>query len=140
MPKGSIEPTAHTIGNKIYVVMGQETLYPWRVQNELYAYDPITDQWSARAARPTYRAGFASAVVNGLLYVIGGTGQVGDGPHIGDGPTFVAELKSHVEIYDPATDRWSTGAPLPTAIRAWASLRGLRSNLCFWWPEYRRRL
>ena len=83
------------------------------LQNELYAYDPITDQWSARAARPTYRTGFASAVVNGLLYVIGGRGQVGDGPL----SVTADDHKSHVEIYDPATDRWSTGAPLPTAIR-----------------------
>jgi N-acetylneuraminic acid mutarotase len=48
--------------------------------------------------------------VNGLLYVIGGGGEVDNGPGRG------SELKSHVEIYDPATDRWSTGAPLPTAL------------------------
>jgi N-acetylneuraminic acid mutarotase len=46
-----------------------------------------------------------------LLYVIAGYGQVGDGPGLPGG-----ELKSHIEIYDPATDRWSTGAPLPTAL------------------------
>jgi N-acetylneuraminic acid mutarotase len=112
MPQASLGLAAHTIGDRIYVVMGQDSLYPWHSQNGLYAYDPILDQWSARAARPTYRADFASAVVNGLLYVIGGYGQVGNGPGNLDG-----ELKSHVEIYDPATDRWSSGAPLPTPLR-----------------------
>ena len=63
------------------------------------------------ADRPTYRADFASAVVNDLLYVIGGYGQVDNGPGGVNG-----EFKSHVEIYDPVTDRWSTGAPLPTAL------------------------
>jgi N-acetylneuraminic acid mutarotase len=110
MPAASRGPAAtHTIGDKIYVVIGSNDLL--QLENKLYAYDPVTDQWSARAARPTYRAHFASAVVNGLLYVMGGYGRVDNGPGIFDG-----ELKSHVEIYDPATDRWSTGAPLPTAL------------------------
>ena len=84
----------------------------FRLKTNSYAYDPVADQWSARAARPTYRSNFASAVVNGLLYVIGGSGRTDNGP----GVCFDCEHKSHVEIYDPTTDRWSTGAPLPTAL------------------------
>ena len=113
---------AHTIGDKIYVVMGGTTyLQP---QNKLYAYDPVADQWSVEADRPTYRADFASAVVNGLLYVIGGYGQVDNGPG-----NLSGEFKSHVEIYDPATDRWSTGAPLPTALSRGQCLRIRQSDL-----------
>jgi len=108
MPESSRGAAAHTIGDRIYVVMGMDR-YSY-VQNGLYAYDPVADQWSARATRPTYRTWFASAVVNGLLYVIGGYGQVDNGSGAGSGV-----IKGHVEIYDPATDRWSTGAPLPTA-------------------------
>jgi N-acetylneuraminic acid mutarotase len=110
MPESSQGASAHTIGDKIYVAMGNTSVR--QLQNGLYEYDPIADQWSARAPRPTYRTGFVSAAVNGLLYVIGGVGLIGDGP----GPAYgiSAETKSHVEIYDPATDRWSTGAPLPT--------------------------
>lgn len=108
MPQPSRGATGHTIGDKIYVVMGMDSFFNF--QNGLYAYDPVTDQWSARAARPTYRTYFASAVVNGLLYVMGGYGRADNGPGAGPG-----EMKSHVEIYDPATDRWSIGASLPTA-------------------------
>jgi N-acetylneuraminic acid mutarotase len=110
MPEASQNAAAHTIGDKIYVVMGNTGVR--ELQNGLYAYDPVADQWSARAPRPTYRTAFVSAAVNGLLYVIGGFGLLGDGP----GPAYGSSLegKSHVEIYDPATDRWSTGAPIPT--------------------------
>ena len=110
MPQASQGLAAHTIGDKIYVALGSNDLL--QGENKLYAYDPLADQWSTRAARPTYRSNFVSAVVNGLLYVIGGSGRIDNGP----GPFFDSEHKSHVEIYDPATDRWSTGAPLPTAL------------------------
>ena len=109
MPEPTMGFAAHTIGDKIYVVLGINASL--QVENKLYAYDPIANQWSARAARPTYRTGFASAVVNGLLYVIGGYGRADNGPGI-----LVGESKDHVEIYDPATDRWSSGTPIPTAL------------------------
>jgi hypothetical protein len=102
---------AHTIGDKIYVLLGMSASL--QLQNKLYAYDPVKDEWALKAARPTYRTDFASATVNGLLYVIGGWGLIGNGPGSLGSPN---ETKSHVEIYDPATDRWSTGAPLPTPL------------------------
>ena len=109
-PESSLGSGAHTIGDKIYVVFANSSVL---YDNRLSAYDPVADQWSPRAARPTYREGFASAVVNGLLYVIGGIGEVDNGP--GDVGS-ADELKSHVEIYDPATNSWSTGTPLPMAL------------------------
>ena len=116
MPEASQSASAHTIGDKIYVVMGNTSLR--QLQNGLYAYDPGADAWSARAARPTYRSFFASAVVNGRLYVIGGQGMVDNGPSPPVGSFSSPEAKSHVEIYDPATNSWSTGAPVPTALHA----------------------
>jgi N-acetylneuraminic acid mutarotase len=111
MPAPSWAATAHTIDDTIYVVFGANA--SMQLQNGLYAYDPVADQWSPRAPRPTYRTHFASVAVNGLLYVIGGVGQTGNGP----GPAaYPYEHKSHVEIYNPATNTWSTGAPLPTAL------------------------
>jgi N-acetylneuraminic acid mutarotase len=110
MPVRSRAVTAHTIGDTIYVVVGTDHFM--QLQNTLYAYDPIADQWSSRATRPTYRTNFVSAAVNGLLYVIGGVGQVANGP----GYAHPNEHKSHVELYNPATDQWSTRSPLPTAL------------------------
>jgi hypothetical protein len=57
--------------------------------------------WRARPPAPTDRYNAATAVVDGVLYVIGGademTGVVGT-----------------VEAYDPAADVWRTLAPMPT--------------------------
>jgi N-acetylneuraminic acid mutarotase len=107
---GSAFTAAHTIGDTIYVVLGHTASL---LDNKHYAYDPVADQWSTRAARPTYRENFASAAVNGRLYVIGGIGEIGNGP--GDYGS-ADEIKSHVEVYDPASNSWSTGAPLPMAL------------------------
>ena len=108
MPVRSSSVHAHTIGDKIYVLAS----YHLGFQNGLYRYDPIADEWSTLAERPTYRYEFASAVVGGKIYVIGGVGQLDDGPWSGLDWT----TKSHVEVYDPATDRWSSGAPLPMPL------------------------
>jgi hypothetical protein len=110
MPVGAREAAAHTLGDKIYVAIGMSPLL--QVQNGLYAYDPASDQWTTRAARPTYRTRFASATLNGLLYVFGGYGAAGNGP----GGFADGELKSHVEVYDPTTNSWSTGTPMPMAL------------------------
>jgi N-acetylneuraminic acid mutarotase len=60
-------------------------------------YDPATDTWQAKKNMPTPRGGFASAVVNDKIYVIGGT-----------------PANSKVEEYDPKTDKWTQKADLPT--------------------------
>jgi N-acetylneuraminic acid mutarotase len=109
IPQASQSAAAHTIGGRIYVALS--TNMSLQLENKLFAYDPVANQWEPRADRPTYRANFASAVVNGLLYVIGGYGRLDNGPGIFDG-----EHKSHVEIYNPTNNTWSTGAPLPIAL------------------------
>lgn len=55
---------------------------------------------------PTARSGLASATVNGIVYAIGGADPAvsSTNPHL-----------STVEAYDPATNRWSAKAALPTA-------------------------
>jgi N-acetylneuraminic acid mutarotase len=120
LPEESFGAHAHPIGDTIYVVMGSAAGYQNgtyvndEFSNGLYAYDPVANEWSAKAHRPTHRNVFATAVVNGLIYVIGGRGAVGDGPGVQySGPR---ELKSHVEIYDPTTDSWSAGAPMPFGL------------------------
>lgn len=56
-------------------------------------------KWHVGAAMPTARSGAATLVLNGLIYVIGGAGELG--------------LPSRaVEVYDPAKDSWSVRPPL----------------------------
>jgi hypothetical protein len=70
--------------------------------NEIY--DTISDTWTTGAPMPTTRWCGASAVVNNVLYAMGG--EVGH------------TLINVVEAYDPATDTWSTKAPLPMAMNS----------------------
>ena len=69
---------------------------------------PATLQWTRKADMPTARTGFATSVVNGKVFVIGGNIQLKRG-EVGDLST------STVEMYDPETDTWEQKANMPTA-------------------------
>jgi N-acetylneuraminic acid mutarotase len=60
--------------------------------------------WKAKSPMPTPRLGFSSATINGLIYIIGGRDATA--------PITPKPVVSTVEIYDPATDTWSTGPSL----------------------------
>lgn len=73
-------------------------------QTDLWAYDPTTDTWSARASLPaSARGGSATFTLNGKGYICGGTST---------GPTF-----SEVFAYDPLADSWTQVTVLPTGPR-----------------------
>ena len=65
-------------------------------------YNAAADDWYSLAPLPTARNSGAAAVVNGVLFVIGGR-TVRDGN------------VAAVELYDPVTDRWSSARPMPQA-------------------------
>jgi N-acetylneuraminic acid mutarotase len=109
MPIGSYASAAHALGDKIFVLPLYDS---GGFRNELLEYTPATNLWRTRTPRSTHRYELASAAVNGKLYVLGGTGTIDDGPWESGKPW---SLKSHVEIYDPASNSWTTGqaAPMP---------------------------
>jgi N-acetylneuraminic acid mutarotase len=76
------------------------------VVNNNQIYNTVTNKWTTGAAMPTARFAAAGAVVNGILYVIGGCDS---GCATGVGAMSV------VEAYNPASNAWTTEAPLPTA-------------------------
>ena len=87
------------IGKNIYVVdglAGGETL----AVNEIY--NTKTNTWTTGAPDPTARWAGAYAVVNGILYVIGGFDSSGNPLNL-------------VEAYNPVSDSWSTKASMSTA-------------------------
>jgi Kelch motif len=68
----------------------------------LSIYDPATDNWdAARAVLPTQREHLTVTALGGKLYAVGGRW---------DDRGNLAVL----EIYDPATGRWTRGPDLPT--------------------------
>jgi hypothetical protein len=92
---------AAVIDGKIYVAGGRP---PGGSAFEVY--DPATDRWERLPDLPTQRNHLAMAAVNGRIIVAGGR----------FGPGAGAERTDVVEIYDPATRRWSRGAPLPAPL------------------------
>jgi len=69
---------------------------------DAYAADP-TATWNFAASMPTARNHFGSAVLNGKIYAIGGQHGRDETLH---------NLRD-VNVYDPATDKWSSAAKLP---------------------------
>ena len=81
--------------------------------NSVYEYDPIADSWSRKAPMPTPRHGLAAAVLDGKIYVAGGSN--------GSAPS------DALEVYDPAKDSWTRLAPpmpTPRVFLAAAALDG----------------
>lgn len=69
----------------------------------LFRYSPTTNRWTWKRPAPHYHANGAGGVINGKFYVAGGSNNYG------------TQLEASLDRYDPATDTWTTLAPLPTA-------------------------
>ena len=99
---------ANVVDGKIYVIGGQIPS-PLGVVNPSSAndvYDPATDTWSKMASIPTPVMGYASAVLDNKIYIIGG-GKIG-------GPDY--SPINQVQIFDPKTNQWTNGIPIPTGV------------------------
>ena len=99
------------LGRKIYVIGG----YPsTRISAAtVQVYDNDKDSWRLTTPYPT-PINHASAVgLDGLLYVIGGQTNAG-------GRNRTSNFTAAVHAYDPATERWTPRAPMPTARSAMA--------------------
>jgi len=92
MPVALGEVAGGLIAGKLYVVGEDSTA--------TLAYDTATETWtsSGLATRPFPGNHHAAEVVDGKLYLFGGLGGGSGG---------------EVQIYDPATNHWSVGAPMP---------------------------
>jgi N-acetylneuraminic acid mutarotase len=90
-------------GNKLYVIGGSDDTL--QAKDTLFVYDPAQpagSRWQTKASMPTARVYLAAATVNGVIYAAGGL------------PGSFTDLNT-VEAYNPATDSWSTVAPMSIA-------------------------
>jgi N-acetylneuraminic acid mutarotase len=106
LPRPFAEPTyapsvGGVIGGKFYV-MGQS---PHEPVARFAVYDPATNQWTAKTPLGLSRPGAASAVLDGKLYVMGGSRY--------NAKTDAMETLDITIVYDPATDAWTRRASLP---------------------------
>ena len=68
---------------------------------------PTVPPWSEGATMPQARTNHSTTVVDGKIYVMGGNNQTDAG----------STMLSSVDMYDPATDSWTSRASMP-AVRA----------------------
>lgn len=98
MPTARSGGGAAVVDAKIYVAGGR----PPR-GSDFAVYDPAADAWRVLPDVPTPRNHLAVGAIDGKVYVAGGRFGAG----------FNSEKTPALEIYDPATNTWAAGAPLP---------------------------
>jgi len=114
MPRGRRAMAVAVVDGIIYVIGGEGQGGPGTYVSEIVAsviaYDPTTDTWTTRASLPKPVVSAAVGVVNGRIYVAGGTQFEWTGPD-----TYVMDIWTpYVYAYDPQTDRWSIQSPMRT--------------------------
>jgi N-acetylneuraminic acid mutarotase len=110
IPIDAVYSESAVVNNKIYLFGGLSS------RNSTQIYDPETNTWTSGAPIPTGVAEGAAVATAGVnapfrIYVVGG-----DTTYVRNGVTFgnVTDLN---QVYDPESNTWSTGAPLPTELQ-----------------------
>jgi N-acetylneuraminic acid mutarotase len=108
MPVPRVSHTASAVGDKIYVIGGDNT---WR---RVDMFDPAHMRWIPRQDAPEDFRDHAAAVIDGKIFVVGGEERG------------ICSFKSSCWEYDPSADAWMRRAdrPLATASLAAISLDG----------------
>lgn len=117
LPQLRLLPAVTVVGDKAYVIGGSDVAK--KTYNNVYAYDFIANKWKTTGLTPlptprSFSFAHAAPVLNGKIYLIGGTATQKTTPHL------VASTK--VEIYDPASNTWQIGPALPQASEGGATV------------------
>ncbi len=99
MPTGRMTLSSSAVEGKIYVMGGHVNGANWGdpASPNVDEYDPTTDTWDTTTAdMPMGRNSFASVVVDGKIYAIGGQSSAGN------------TAESSFWVYDPLTGTWDT--------------------------------
>ncbi|MDR2707601.1 MAG: hypothetical protein LBB87_02480 [Nitrososphaerota archaeon] len=98
------------VEGKIYAIGGYtDEVYPGNGYTGINErYDPQTDTWTTMMPMPTPRRNFAIAAYQGKIYCIGGMS-----PYDETGSPMLCGV---TEVYDVATDSWSTKEPIPLSM------------------------
>ena len=110
MPTPRVAVRTAVFSDQIYVFGGYDRKGPrgaLRYKKTVEVYDTQTDTWLKKPDMPTLRKSFMTAVVDGKIYLIGGSI---DGKRLGE-----EIFTGLVEVYDPLTNRWEKRADMPTA-------------------------
>ncbi len=112
MPTPRADLRASVVDGKIYLIGGKEywgvkPFYHELAVNEVY--DPETDSWTTKAPMPVPAFGYASEMVDGKIYVIGGAREFQE--ELGNLTAISAN-----QVYDAKNNTWSSRASLPVTV------------------------
>lgn len=117
LPQPRAEGIAAAVDGKVYLIGGRVPASPGAAHFNDHGdtalaevLDPATGQWRRVADAPTARNSAAAAVIKGRIYVAGGRTALKQP----DGSLRQVNL-STLEVFDPATNTWTTRAPMPQA-------------------------
>jgi N-acetylneuraminic acid mutarotase len=108
LPIVSEQGVSGVIGEKLYVLPGicSTLFFPGpgycsrSDTRRFFRYDPVANRWVGRPWAPHNHARGAAGVIQGKFYVVGGV---------------LGTATADLDVYDPATNTWTTLAPIPTA-------------------------
>jgi len=111
MPTARSGLQASEVDDKIYLIGGRiesESSSISEKSAQVEIYDPVIDTWTFGSPIPTAVAGYASAVLDGKIYII--SGVAGDSTYT-----------NLTQIYNPKKDEWSFGPHIPMSVTAAAA-------------------
>jgi len=107
-PGTTLSHQAIAVDDKIYVIGGAQLAHLGILATSAvnYVYDTVTNSWSTMAPIPTPVSSYASAVLDDKIYIIGGRTAT----------VKVKNATNLVQIFDPITNKWIEGTPIPTGV------------------------
>ena len=111
MPTARYSHAACVIDGRIYVSGGKTEWGSLDRVPTVEVYDPATDTWTQASDMPMARSGHSASAVDGKIYILGGMNIDIEQFEAGEITLDEAiELFSIADVYDPATDTWTTAA------------------------------
>ena len=117
MPRLRMDFTTAVVDGKIYVIGGRVEDVPHKpiATGLVEVYDPLINKWEKRADMPTARAGAKAEVVDGKIYVLGGQNKWRVA-------SLAERFNTHIEEYNPKTDKWRQLPDMPMFKFGFASV------------------
>ena len=119
MPVALGGPGSGIINGHIYIAGGRDINNA--NYNTLYDYDIAANTWATRASLPEGTNVPSSAVIGGQLWIVGGGNPfLGSDASPARNSVFGPDTSNSLQIYDPATDSWTSG-PAMNEFRSFAA-------------------
>lgn len=106
-----VDERIHIIGGRVPGESGRAHFDAYIDTSSHYIYDPAANEWTNGRPASTARNSAAAAVIDGLIYVVGGRANI-----MQDDGTQLQHNLHTLEVYDSKTDDWRALSPMPEAL------------------------